>query len=141
NRAIAIGVGAGATEALLLGAVVVGAVTVAATGLPGGAEIAEGLGERQSATPLFWLIGPVERVLALFGHASSRALALLGVTYRRSTMVYCGLALLATIDGIAGAAILLSKTSTPFSPWWIELAISPIALLSVGVLRWCYRIS
>jgi hypothetical protein len=140
NRAIAIGVGAGAVEALLLGAFYVGAGTFAVTGLPGGADIAEGLGEMQSATPLFWLVGPVERLLAMLVHVSSRALALLGVTYTRSTMVYGGLALFATVDGIAGAAILLGNTSIPFSPWWIELAISPIALLSVWVLRRCSQI-
>ena len=26
-----------------------------------------------------------------------------------------------------------------FSPWWVELALLPFALVSVPILRWCYK--
>ena len=48
GRAIAIGVGAGAWEAFLLGAFVLASVAVAVTGLPVGEEIRQGLAESQA---------------------------------------------------------------------------------------------
>jgi hypothetical protein len=43
------------------------------------------------------------------------------------------------LDGIATAAHLSGKLGS-FSMWWIELAILPMALLSIPILRWCYAI-
>jgi hypothetical protein len=139
GRAIAIGVGAGAFEAFLLGAFVIVSVAVAATGLLGDEEeIREALAAAPT-TPLLWLMLPVERMLALLGHASSRALALLGIAHQRPWMVCGGFAIFTVVDGIAGAAIVFQNTHADFSPWWMELAIVPTALLSVFILRWCYQ--
>jgi hypothetical protein len=141
GRAIAIGMGAGAIEAFLIGAVGIGAVAVALSGLPGTEEIRQRLtgAPGGAATPLIWLIGPVERVLALLVHAPSRALVLLGVAHKRPWMVWSGLAIFTAVDGVAGGAAVFRTKHTDFSLWWIELAIAPLALLGVFILRWCYQ--
>jgi hypothetical protein len=136
GRAIAIGVGAGAFEAFLLGAIII--VSVAVAGLLGDEEeIRDTL--VQPTTPLLWLMLPVERLLALLGHASSRALVLLGIAHKRPWMVFGGFAIFTVVDGIAGAAIVFKNTHPDFSPWLSELAIVPTALLSIFILRWCYK--
>jgi hypothetical protein len=117
GRAIAIGVGAGAIEAFLLGAVAIVSVAVAASGLAVGEEIWKALAENQQKMQLAWLIGPLERALALLVHASSRALVLLGFGHSRPGMVFGGLAIFTVVDGIAGAAIVVSKTHRDLSPW------------------------
>ncbi len=71
-------------------------------------------------------------------HASTRALILLGLTYRKPMMVFWGFWIFALLDSIAGAAQLSGRLGT-FSLWWIELAILPFALISVPILRWCSR--
>src|SRR5262249_56865566 len=43
-----------------------------------------------SLTPLYWLAGPVERIMAILCHASSRALILLGVSKRRYELALWG---------------------------------------------------
>jgi hypothetical protein len=140
SRAIAIGVGAGTLEAVLLGAAAIVAVGIAVSGLPGAAETREQLAESTGGIALFWLIGPVERALALLIHASTRALVLLGLAHKKLRLVWAGWAIFTAVDGIAGAAIVLMKTSANFSPpWWIELALAPLALLSVFILRWCFQ--
>jgi hypothetical protein len=136
SRAIAIGVGAGTLEAFLLGAFIT--VSVAVAGLLGDEEEIRGA-VAQPTTPLLWLMLPVERVLALLNHASSRALVLLGFAHKRPWMVLGGFAIFTVIDGIAGAAIVIKNTHADLSPWWLELAIVPPALLSVFILRWCYQ--
>jgi hypothetical protein len=88
---------------------------------------------------LFWLIGAVERALTLLIHASTRALVLLGLAHKKPWLVVGGFAIFTAVDGIAGGAIVLLKTQAAFSLWWIELAIVPLALLSVFILRWCYQ--
>jgi hypothetical protein len=82
---------------------------------------------------------PLERMLALLGHASSRALVLLGSAHKRVWMVLSGFAIFTVVDGIAGAAIVFKNTHPNLSPWWLELAIVPWAVLSVFILRWCYH--
>jgi hypothetical protein len=51
--------------------------------VPGAEGISEQLGKAIVLTPLFWLVGPVERVIAILCHASSRALILLGTARQR----------------------------------------------------------
>ncbi|MGD0654996.1 MAG: YhfC family glutamic-type intramembrane protease [Thermoguttaceae bacterium] len=138
GRAIAVGVGAGAFEAFLLGAGALVTALVAIAGLPAAEQIGQELSKAAATTPLFWLIGPTERIIAILCHASSRALILLGVANRRFAMVFWGFVIFTSIDGIAGAAHVSGKLGT-FSVWWIELAILPFALISVPILRWCYR--
>lgn len=139
GRAIAIGVGAGAFEALLLG---VGSVAtgLALTFVPG-PEVAtarQALEAIIASTPLFWLIGSVERTIAILCHAATRALILLGVTKKKYLLVFWGFLIFTLLDGIAGGvhvAGLVGKTSM----WWVELALVPFAVVSVFVLIWCYR--
>ena len=90
----------------------------------------------QAVTPLFWLVAPVERISAVLVHASSRALVLLGLTYRRPMLVVWGFCIFALLDSVAGAAQLSGRIGT-FSLWWVELAILPFGLISVPILRWC----
>ena len=138
NRAIGIGVGAGAFEALVLGLTALVAVLACLSGVPGTERIREAIEKVAAATPLFWLLAPVERSIAILCHASSRALVLLGVSHRRPAMVVCGFLIFTMIDGIAGAAH-LSGVLGKMSMWWIELALLPFAVISVPVLCWCYR--
>src|SRR5262249_60634397 len=56
-----------------------------------------------SLTPLYWLAGPVERIMAILCHASSRALILLGVSKRRYELALWGFLLFTLLDGMAGA--------------------------------------
>lgn len=138
GRAIAVGVGAGAFEAFILGVAGVVVVALSMTSLPEMDAIRRQIAEAQNSVPLFWLISPIERVLAILVHAASRALVLLGFVQRRWGMILGGFAIFTAIDGLAGATQASGKMGT-FSPWWIELAVLPFAAISVPILRWCYR--
>jgi hypothetical protein len=52
-------------------------------------------------------------------------------------MVFWGFAIFTVLDGIVTAAHLAGAVGT-ISMWWIELAILPMALISIPILRWCY---
>jgi hypothetical protein len=88
---------------------------------------------------VLWLVGPVERLICVLCHTSSRALVLLGVARGRwGWPFFWGFLILTAIDSVAGYAHLtgiLGKTSV----WWIELAIAPAAVVSIPVLIWCVR--
>jgi uncharacterized membrane protein YhfC len=140
ERSIAIGVGAGAFEAFLLGvAALAGAVFATVSTGPAAQKIIGEMGKTVAVTPLLWLAGPVERVLAILCHASSRALILLGVTKRRYLLVFWGFLLFALLDGVAGAFIVGGGRGGKISVWWIELACLPFAIVSVPILTWCCR--
>jgi uncharacterized membrane protein YhfC len=138
KRAIGIGIGAGAFEAGLLGAGSLVAMFVTIAGVPGTEAVRDQVDKLAATTTLFWLVGPVERSLAIACHASTRALVLLGTTHRKPAMVAWGFLLFAVLDGIAGAAIVSGKIGK-VSMWWIELAVAPCAIISIPILRWCYR--
>ena len=137
KRAVGIGIGAGAFEAMLLGLVsLIGILTVLA-GVPGTEKVREGIDTVAAVTPFFWLLAPIERIIAILCHASSRALVLLGVTNRKHMLVFWGFLIFTVLDGVAGAAHVSGKIGK-ISMWWIELAILPFALISIPILRWCY---
>jgi len=136
DRAIGIGVGAGAFEAFLLGLLAAIGIAVALAGIEKTEPVREQIDFVAKTNPLFWLIGTAERMIAILCHASTRALVLLGVVYHRPWMVFWGFAIFTILDGIATAAHLTGKLGT-FSMWWIELAILPMALASIPILRWC----
>lgn len=137
ERAVGIGIGAGAFEAMLLGiAALIGVLTVLA-GVQGTEKVREGIDTAAAVTPFFWLLAPVERMIAILCHASSRALVLLGVTKRKPMMVFWGFLLFTMLDGVVGAAHVSGKIGK-ISMWWIELAILPFALISIPILIWCY---
>jgi hypothetical protein len=139
GRSITIGVGAGAFEAFLLGIGPVATAAVLMLGLsPDADKMSAELGKIAASTPLYWLAGPVERIIAILCHASTRALILLGVSKKKYTLVLWGFLLFTLLDGLAGGvhvAGLMGKVSL----WWIELAVLPFAIVSVPILAWCYR--
>lgn len=137
TRAIGIGTGAGAFEALLLGMASFVAILAYLSRLPGTEKMREGIDAVAAATPCFWLLGPIERMIAILVHASSRALVLLGVTKRRHMLVFWGFLIFTLLDGVAGAVLVSGKIGK-ISRWWPELAFLPFALISIPILRWCY---
>jgi hypothetical protein len=135
--AIAVGVGAGAVEALLYALYFLGAGFAAAAGSLDADDLRD-VQARATATPLFWLALPAERVIALLGHASTRALVLLGVAGGRPWMVLLGFTAFTLVDGVAGAFPLLQE-SVVRSRWWLELAVLPFNLACVACLVLCLR--
>jgi hypothetical protein len=137
DRAITIGLGAGAIEAFLLSIGPIATATVLMAGASQDAgKIWSGVEEVASITPLYWLAGPAERTIAILCHASTRALVILGFSKGRPTLVIWGFLLFTLLDGVAGGvhvAGLLGKVSL----WWIELAIFPCAVVSIPILAWC----
>jgi uncharacterized membrane protein YhfC len=138
NRAVAVGVGAGAFEAILLGFASLAGVLVAMSNLPGSEQMRQGLAAATATTPFVWLAGWVERTIAILCHTSSRTLVLFSVAKRRGAFFWYGFLLMTLLDGVAGFAY-LSGAVTSISLWWIELAIAPFALASVLIIGWCLR--
>ncbi len=130
NRAVGVGIGAGSLEAILLGI----------AGITGAMAAAKGYGdiEAQMATGMIWLIGPVERIIAILCHTSSRTLVLLGVVKGQRTLFWYGFWLMTGVDAVAGF-VHLSEMLGQVPLWWIELAIAPFAVASVPIIRWCLR--
>ncbi len=139
-RGVAVGVGAGAFEAVFLGAAtVVVAVMALAVGGQVRDEILAAWAPSAKTTPLLWLVAPVERVIVILCHTSSRALVLLGVARGRWFWPFLGGFLIMTaIDAVAGY-VHLAGLIGEVSLWWIELALTPAALLSIPILVWCTR--
>jgi uncharacterized membrane protein YhfC len=138
RRAIGIGIGAGAFEAFLLGLISLGIGIAVTAGRPGTETISKDFGAVAATTPLWYLAAPVERIIAILCHASTRTLVLLGVAKRRPSLVLYGFLIFTLLDGIATAAHVSNAVIGQISMWWIEAAISPLALISIPVLRWCY---
>lgn len=138
NRAIAVGVGAGAIEALILGLAQFAGVIALQTGAPGTEPIRKQWEAGIAVTPLFWLTPIIERLIALLCHAASRALVLLGVAHRKPMMVAGSFVMFTLLDSVAGVFFLTGKVGR-ISSWWIELAVLPFALASLLILRGCYR--
>jgi hypothetical protein len=137
ERAIGIGVGAGAFEAFLLGlAAGIGVITVIA-GVENTEPLRQQIDAAAGSNRLFWLIASAERVIAILCHASTRALVILGVVHRRPWMIFWGVFIFTVLDAIATGAHLTGKLGS-ISMWWIELAILPLAIVSIPILRWCY---
>jgi hypothetical protein len=139
GRAIAIGVGAGAFEAFLLGvAAAATALVLTFVRVPETEKVLEQLKETAAVTPLLWLIGPVERTIAILCHASTRALIVLGVAKKKYLLVFWGFLIFTLLDGIAGGVHVAGLVGK-ISMWWIELALVPFALVSILILVWCYK--
>lgn len=139
GRAIAIGLGAGAFEAFLLGlAALVGGLTLTFAQGPEVEEALKGLEQTASVTPHLWLIGTVERIIAILCHASSRAMILLGVTKKKPMLIFWGFLIFTLLDGIAGG-VHVAGWIGKFSMWWVELTLLPFALVSIPILVWCYK--
>ncbi|MCI0335742.1 MAG: YhfC family intramembrane metalloprotease [Planctomycetes bacterium] len=137
DRAIGIGVGAGAFEAFLLGCGMLVGALAAMAGIEGTAPLRQELEHSATSTPVVWLAPIAERIMAILCHACTRALVILGVVHRRPWMVVWGFVIFTYIDAVATAAQLSGKLGS-MSVWWIELAILPAALVSISILRWCF---
>jgi len=136
RRAIAVGVGAGVFEAALLGVVgLLNAAALLASG-PISEQASIPSAYLMASTPALWLCGPVERIIAILCHISSRALVLLSVVTRRRSYFLYGFMIMTAIDTVAGA-VHIGKYMGHISLWWIELSIAPFALASLVVLYWC----
>lgn len=138
-RGVAVGVGAGAFEALLLGLAPVAAAAIALSDPSSDAAAAMGgAAAVASATPLFWMVGTVERIIAILCHTSSRTLVLYGVARGRWWPFVAGFLLMTGVDTVAGYAI-LSGIMGQVNTWWIELAVAPFAVASIPIIVWCVR--
>jgi hypothetical protein len=140
QRGVAVGVGAGAFEAVLLGATAA-MVMLAVPWMdqPTRDQLLAPAVHLAETTSLVWLTGPVERAIAVMCHVSSRALVLFGVARRRWFWPFVsGFLILTAIDTVAGYAHLAGLMGK-LSIWWIESAILPAALASVPITAWCIR--
>jgi uncharacterized membrane protein YhfC len=137
NRAVAVGIGAGAFEALLLGlAAAAGPLVASAVGQ--GDQVLQALSGASASTSLFWLVGPVERVIAIAAHTAARVLVLQAVAKRVWLGFWAGFAWLSAVDLIAGVALLTGMTRAG-SLWRIELMILPFGLLGIPIIRSALR--
>jgi hypothetical protein len=123
QRAVAVGVGAGAFEAALL------AIFAAAGALMLGAGPASGFG---AAVPV------VERLIAILCHVAARVLALMAVASGRWLLFVYGFLVLSGIDAVAMWLHLSGKLDT-LSFWAMEAMIAPFALVSIPITRWCMK--
>lgn len=137
ERAVAVGLGAGGLEALMLGLSALASAMVIQSGVAGAAQAGAGLAA-VAHTPLPWLVGPTERVMALLCHTASRSLVLMGVAVGRWSFFWYGFLLLTGLDAVA-AAFHLSGALTRMNMWWVELGVLPFAAVSLLAVRWCLR--
>jgi len=163
DRGVAVGVGAGAFEAALLG---LGVAAMAVSGSisaakPAGTYVVEvtttnavgewhlnihdgaakpGAARKESASAAWTkaLAGPTERVIAILCHIASRALVLLAVARRRWALFWCGFALLSGVDALATYFWITGLVRT-MSPWLMETLLVPFALASIPITIWCVR--
>ncbi len=138
RRAVAVGIGAGALEALLLALPLLATGVAGLPGMPDRAMVLDALAETSANTWTDWLVPPAERLLALLGHTGSRVLVLLTVATGRWRWFWYGFLMLTVGDGVATYFDLSGQLET-ISIWWVELALSPIAIISVPIIIWCVR--
>jgi uncharacterized membrane protein YhfC len=136
-RAVAVGVGAGAFEALLLG-LASGVASLVALASGQTEPMLKSLAGIDAHTSLLWLAGPVERVIAILAHTTARVLVLRAVAGRRWLGFWAGFGWLSAVDLLAGMALLTGMT-TSGSLWLIELMILPFGVLSIPLARWAVR--
>jgi uncharacterized membrane protein YhfC len=136
-RAVAVGLGAGAFEALLLG-LASGAGSLSALASGQTELMLKSLAGISAHTPVMWLAGPAERVIAILAHTASRVLVLRAVAGRRWLGFWAGFGWLSGVDLVAGVALLTGMT-TSGSLWLIELMILPFGVLSIPLIRWAVR--
>jgi len=138
KRGIGVGVGAGTIEALLLGLSQIGNFVVLMIAQSGSNQIMSAFAQTVVTTPLMWLIGPVERTIAILCHTSSRALVLFAVAKRKYIYFWAGFLIMTGIDAIAGY-VHLADLMDKISLWWVELALVPFAITSIFIIKWCVK--
>ena len=120
DKAVAVGIGAGAIEAYLIGAFVLF------------------VGPSLSRTPLLWLVGPAERLMTIICHAASRALVLLAIRTGQKKHFWKAFWLMSLLDTVA-AFFHLSGYVDEISPWLMELAVLPFAIYGLLLLDQCRK--
>ena len=138
GRAATIGVGAGAFEALLLAGASLLAGAALALGLLDPALMSSG-SAAASATRFLWLLGSVERLIAVMCHVGSRTLVIIGIVQRRMSMVAAGFMIFAGLDSVAAWLHVVGRAGTR-SLWWTELGMFPWAVAAAAGLWWCVRV-
>lgn len=138
GKGIGIGIGAGGIEALLIGFSQIANTIFVLSNQAGSDAVMTAIAQASASTPLLWLIGPVERVIAILCHTSSRALVLLGVLKRKYRYFWVGFIIMTAIDAIAGY-VHLAGFLNRISMWWVELVLLPFALISIPIIKWCIK--
>jgi uncharacterized membrane protein YhfC len=133
QKGISIGIGAGVLEALLIGLSQIGYFVMISSGQ---VQADPSLVTVAATTPVWWLTGPVERLIVILCHTSSRALTLLAVAKKRYIYFWTGFLMMTVIDAIAGYAHLAGLLGK-ISVWWIELTLLPFAIISIPLILWC----
>jgi uncharacterized membrane protein YhfC len=136
GRALGVGLGAGGLEAALIGLSQIGSYAMVMGGLPGNDQVLVALAKASSMTPLFVLVAPVERMIAMLCHISSRMLVLFAVATKRHRFFWYAFFIMTALDAVAGY-FHLAELLNRISMWWIELLIVPFGLISILVIQWC----
>jgi hypothetical protein len=128
RRAVGIGLGAGAIEAVLLGlAAMAATVAMAAKGMSP---------PTVSATAI--LVPVVERIMTIPCHAVVRAMALFTVATRRWWWFWGGFIFFSAVDGLAGFYYLMDWTNT-VNPWLLELPLIVFPVIAIPLLQYLWR--
>lgn len=122
DRAVAVGIGAGSFEAILLGL----------------GTLAYTLTIGSTVTVFSFLMGPVERFMTIFFHIASRQLTLYAVYTRKYVYFWWGFLLLTAVDSIAGW-VHLDGLMEKMSLWYIESMFLPFVFISIWVIRVFYK--
>jgi hypothetical protein len=122
RRAIGIGIGIGAFEAIYYGMKV--AVGLEPDWVP-----------RATATAV--LVPPVERILTIACHVLVATMVLYAVATRRWSWFCAGFAFFVALDGLAGFYI-ITGASDRINPWLLELSFAAFAAVAIPLLRYLW---
>lgn len=137
GRAGAVGVGAGAFEAALLGlAAFANPLVLLVIANPAVDAMKLSYAELMINTPLIWLCGPAERTLAIACHLGSRVMVCYCVAARRWRFFWYAFLLMTGLDTIAGYVHLSGRINTT-NMWWVEAALLPFAIIGLCATSWC----
>lgn len=135
KRAVAVGLGAGGLEAVLLGLATYFGAVYYLSDLAAEADLSTAMAGGGAA---WWLAPPAERLMATLCHTSSRMLVLLSIAARRWRFFWYGFLLSIGVDGVAGWLHLSGRVDT-MSAWELEIPFVPFAVASVLIIVWCAR--
>jgi hypothetical protein len=124
RRAVGIGLGAGAFEAVYFGL-----MAIVASGDMIGSQAGFGISV---------LVPVAERLICIPCHAAVRAMTLYAIATGRWSWFWGGFAIFSAMDGIAGFYH-LSHTVHTINPWLIELSFFPFSVISVLLLRYLWQ--
>jgi len=136
GRALAVGLGSGAFEALLLG--LGAAVSVWIAKSTGHTDALLNSFTSVAHTPLLWLASPVERIVAILAHTAARVLVFRAVAARRWRDFWAGFGWLGGLDLVAGIGLLTGMVKLGLI-WSLELMLLPFGLLSLPLVFWAVR--